>query len=179
MEHHIHITEFPIKSCFQQLDGEKLAAKFLLIQRNGIIRRSDSPELRVTFPSSATLKALRPPVTYNSKGVLCAATQSSLSTWSGQQRCLLLSLPPKRLCATPSTWSTHCQAQISLMWMLPVNTWGYSYAEFFFTSFVAAIGFFFSKKLEPAQTSYSAFDHELWACYLIIWHFITCLKVAA
>jgi hypothetical protein len=30
---------------------------------------------------------------------------------------------------------------------------------------------FFSKKLEPAQTRYSAFDCELWACFSGIRHF--------
>jgi cleavage and polyadenylation specificity factor subunit 1 len=30
---------------------------------------------------------------------------------------------------------------------------------------------FFSKKLEPAQTRYSAFDCELWACFSGTWHF--------
>ncbi len=30
---------------------------------------------------------------------------------------------------------------------------------------------FFSKKLEPAQTRYSAFDRELWACFAGIRHF--------
>ena len=30
---------------------------------------------------------------------------------------------------------------------------------------------FFSKKLEPAQEKYSAFDRELFACYAGIWHF--------
>jgi hypothetical protein len=30
---------------------------------------------------------------------------------------------------------------------------------------------FFSKKLEPAQTRYSAFDRELWACFSSIRHF--------
>jgi hypothetical protein len=30
---------------------------------------------------------------------------------------------------------------------------------------------FFSKNLEPAQTRYSAFDRELWACFSGIRHF--------
>jgi hypothetical protein len=35
---------------------------------------------------------------------------------------------------------------------------------------------FFSKKLEPAQTRYSAFDRELWACFAGIRHFRHMLK---
>ncbi len=44
--HHIKTTGPPITSCVRRLDGEKLAAaksEFEQLERDGIVRRSDSP----------------------------------------------------------------------------------------------------------------------------------------
>jgi hypothetical protein len=48
VEHHIKTSGPPITSCFCRLDAEKLGAKaeFLHLERDGIVRQSDSPLVR-------------------------------------------------------------------------------------------------------------------------------------